>query len=221
MTTAGRQVRNKTTARLAIAAVIGLPAALITGALSSWYYAPAVGWDAAALTYFTVVWVVIWPMDASATAAFAQAEDPNRATADVLTLCACVASLGAVGVVFVGAHSAHGAAAEALAGFGLASVAISWFTVHTIFALRYALLYYADQPGGVNFHQQAPPCYQDFCYLSLTLGMTFQVSDTDLTTTAFRSTALRQALLSYLFGAVVLAATINLIAGLGSSGSIG
>jgi uncharacterized membrane protein len=44
--------------------------------------------------------------------------------------------------------------------------------------------------------------------------MTFQVSDTDLKTSEIRATALRHALLSYLFGSVILAATINLIAGL-------
>jgi uncharacterized membrane protein len=54
----------------------------------------------------------------------------------------------------------------------------------------------------------------DFAYPGFTIGMTFQVSDTDLTTTEVRVTALRHALLSYLFGAVILAATINLIAGL-------
>ena len=93
--------------RLVIAAGIGPPAALLTGALLSRGYAPAVGWDAAALTYCAVVWIVIWPMDAAATAALAKAEDPNRAIADLLTLIACVASLVAVGVVLVVAHSAR------------------------------------------------------------------------------------------------------------------
>jgi uncharacterized membrane protein len=101
-----------------------------------------------------------------------------------------------------------------LAAFGLISIAISWFTVHTIFTLRYALLYYQDAEGGVNFNQDEPPCYRDFAYLALTLGMTFQVSDTNLQTTEIRATALRHALLSYLFGTVILAAAINLIAGL-------
>jgi uncharacterized membrane protein len=78
-------------------------------------------------------------------------------------------------------------------------------------------MYYEGAEGGVNFHQDEPPSYRDFAYLALTLGMTFQVSDTDLRTTAIRATALRHALLSYVFGTVILAATINLIAGLGSS----
>ena len=67
---------------------------------------------------------------------------------------------------------------------------------------------------GVDFNQDAPPRYTDFAYLGFTIGMTFQVSDTELTAPEVRVTALRHALLSYLFGAVILAATINLVAGL-------
>jgi len=87
--------------------------------------------------------------------------------------------------------------------------------VHTIYTLRYALLFYTAPIGGVDFKEHGLPSYADFAYLSLTLGMTFQVSDTDLNTRAFRKTALRHALLSYLFGTIIVATTINLIAGLG------
>ena len=76
--------------------------------------------------------------------------------------------------------------------------------------------YYVGPDGGVNFNQDAPPRYLDFAYLAFTIGMTFQVSDTDLQTGSIRATALRRALLSYLFGAVILATTINLFSGLGS-----
>jgi uncharacterized membrane protein len=55
----------------------------------------------------------------------------------------------------------------------------------------------------------------DFAYLSLTIGMTFQVSDTDPQTKGIRRTAIGHALLSYMFGALIIATTINLIAGLG------
>jgi len=172
------------------------------------------GWDATAIVFSGWIWLVIWPMGADETASKARSVDPNRATNDILTLSAAVASIAAVGIVLVGAHSARGLTADMLAAFGLISIAISWFTVHTIFTLRYALLYYEDAEGGVNFNQDEPPCYRDFAYLALTLGMTFQVSDTDLQTTEIRATVLKHALLSYLFGTVILAATINLIAGL-------
>jgi uncharacterized membrane protein len=80
--------------------------------------------------------------------------------------------------------------------------------------LRYAQLYYTRPQGGVNFNQETPPRYLDFAYPAFTIGMTFQVSDTDLEKPEIRVAALRHGLLSYLFGAVILAATINLIAGL-------
>jgi uncharacterized membrane protein len=66
----------------------------------------------------------------------------------------------------------------------------------------------------VDFNQDAPPRYTDFAYMAFTIGMTFQVSDTQLTSAEVRAAALRHALLSYLFGSVILAATINLLAGL-------
>jgi len=63
----------------------------------------------------------------------------------------------------------------------------------------------------VDFNQDEPPRYVDFAYVAFTIGMTFQVSDTDLKSTAIRATALRQALVPTLFGAVVLATTVNFI----------
>ncbi|MFS0718944.1 DUF1345 domain-containing protein [Arthrobacter sp. 1P04PC] len=101
----------------------------------------------------------------------------------------------------------------AIISLALSSVVLSWFLVQTLFALRYASIYYRDR-AGVDFNEDKPPRYLDFVYLSFTVGMTFQVSDTDLKTDAIRATVLRQALLSYLLAAIVLASTINLVAGL-------
>ena len=200
--------------RLAVSAAIGVVAGVLTAAFGSWIYAPAVGWDAMALVFTATVWLGIWPLSKQATASRATREDPSRATSDVLTLCAAVASLAAVGILLVRAHHSHGATQAMLAGLGLLSVAVSWATVHTIFTLRYALMYYTEPVGGVDFKGHEP-CYRDFAYLALTIGMTFQVSDTDLKSTDMRATALRHGLLSYLFGSIILAASVNLIAGLG------
>ena len=97
-----------------------------------------------------------------------------------------------------------------LIGSGIATIVVSWAIVHTIFTLRYAALYYAGPRGCVDFNEDDDPCYADFAYLAFTIGMTYQVSDTDLTSKAIRHTALRHAMLSYLFGTVIIAATINL-----------
>ena len=85
--------------------------------------------------------------------------------------------------------------------------------MHTVYLLRYARLYYSPPEGGIDFDDE-PPDYVDFAYLTLTIGMTYQVSDTDLTAKRTRRTALHHALLSYVFGAVILAITVSSVAGL-------
>jgi uncharacterized membrane protein len=97
---------------------------------------------------------------------------------------------------------------------GIGAIICSWGVVHTVFTLRYAGLSYTGPDGGVDFNETEKPVYADFAYLAFTIGMTYQVSDTALTAKAFRHTALRHALLSYLLGTVIIAATINLAAGL-------
>jgi uncharacterized membrane protein len=208
----------RTSFRVGVSALAGVIGLVLAGALWNWAYAPTVGWDVTAVIFCAWIWLVIWPMSAVDTSAKARSEDPNRPTSDLLMLTACVASIGAIGIVLVGAHATGGVTAEMLAGLGLISIAVSWLTVHTIFTLKYAVLYYEGPEGGVDFHQDEQPCYRDFAYMAVTVGMTFQVADTDLSATSLRAAVLRHALLSYLFGAVILAATINLIAGLGSAG---
>ncbi len=93
------------------------------------------------------------------------------------------------------------------------TVLVSWLAVHTDFTLRYAQLYYSPPVGGVDFDGVEQPDYRDFAYLSFTIGMTYQVSDTGLLTTRFRRVLLAHALLSYLFGVVIIASVINVVAG--------
>jgi uncharacterized membrane protein len=183
-------------------------------AVHAWELAPMAAWDGIALVWLVATWAKVWPMDDESTAAHATSEDPGRSVTDTLLGIACLASLLAVGLVLVRAADAEGAAKAGLIGAGVVSVILSWTTVHTVFALRYARLYYGGHDGGISFNQQEKPAYVDFAYLAFTLGMTFQVSDTNLQTQEIRRQALRHALLSYLFGTVIVATTINLIAGL-------
>jgi uncharacterized membrane protein len=207
-----------TARRMALAATVGVLAAVLTIFLGSWRYAPSVGWAAAAATFCAWIWWEIWPLPAPQVAARATAEDPNRALRELTVLSASVASLGALALVLVYAHQSTGLARGMLALLGVVSVAVSWFAVHTIFTLRYARLYYGDPVGGIDFNQDERPVYPDFAYVALTIGMTFQVSDTNLRNSAVRRTALQHALLSYLFGSIILASAINLIVSIGVSG---
>jgi uncharacterized membrane protein len=204
--------------QVVIALVPGVAVGVVVALLSRPSLGPIAGYAAAALFYEVWVWHKIWPLDAKATSALAAREDPMRQAADGLLLLAAVASLGAVAVVIVQSRSSTGSFRGLEVGLGVASVVISWLLVHTIFTLKYARMYYRGSEGGgeggVDFEHKVRPPYSDFAYLSFTIGMTFQVSDTDLQSEEYRRLALRHALLSYLFGAVILAATINLVAGL-------
>lgn len=201
--------------RLAAMAAIGLAVAFAVGNLGAWAYAPALGWAAASLTYLLWVWSVIGRLDAAGTAAHARAhgEDPGRAASDVLVLVATMGSFGGVALILLEAASAQGGLKASIIALALGSITLSWLLVHTLFTLRYATIYF-QEARGVDFNERKPPRYLDFAYLSFTIGMTFQVSDTDLTSDSVRYTALRQALLSYVLGAIVLATVINLVSGL-------
>jgi uncharacterized membrane protein len=205
------------TIRLIIMLIVGVVAALVTGSLGEWVYAPTVVWCFSALLYSSWVWLKIGRLDATQTRANASREEPARGTADLLVLLLSVASLFSVGFVLVHAAGSTGAAKGILAALALVSVALSWILLHTLYTLRYASQYYTAD-DGIDFNQQTPPRYTDFAYLSFTLGMTYQVSDTNITNHAIRATALRHSLLSFVFGSVILAATINLIAGLSNGG---
>ncbi len=192
----------------------GIVTGVATGLAGFWSYAAITGWAAACIAYLAWVWAIIGRLDSTATAAHATREDPSRGTSDGLIVLASIASLFALAFVLSQAHHAPGTAKKLLAGLAVISVVLSWLLVHTLYTLRYAREYYSREAGGIDFNQDAPPCYADFAYVSFTLGMTFQVSDTSIRDSALRVVVLRHGLLSYLFGSVILAATVNLIAGL-------
>ncbi len=169
--------------------------------------------DVAALVFVAWVWVSVWGADAAETARIARAEDASRAAAEAVLVGAGAASLVAVAFT-LGEAGASGAPERGLlTALSLGSVALAWLSVHTVFGLRYARLYYSDPEGGIDFHGEAPN-YVDFAYFALTIGMTFQVSDTALTVKRVRRVALHHALLSYVFGTGIVAITVSSVAGL-------
>lgn len=199
---------------VAAGAVIGLLAGAALAFTAAATAAPLVGWIVAAAVFIGWTWASVWPQDARQTAAHARREDPSRPIADVLCLFAAVASLVAVGVVLVDAGHANGSTKLLEMGLAIVAVLISWLLVHTVFTLKYARLYYAGQHRGIDFNEDDPPQYSDFAYVAFTIGMTYQVSDTDIKTKDLRRLALRHMGLSFLMGAIIVAVTINLVAGM-------
>ncbi|MGN6337216.1 DUF1345 domain-containing protein [Mycobacterium sp.] len=194
--------------RVGVAAPVGAVAAILAGVNAGWRYAPAAGWIAGAAVYLIWTWTVAGRMSPERTAAHAARVDTTGLVTDLIVVSASVVSLAGVGYLLRAASAEHGAIYGAAVGVG--SVIVSWVAIHTVFTLRYAKLYYSGG-GGIDFNQPEPPAYVDFAYLAFTIGMAFQVSDSNLQTRKIRATALRHALLSYLLGVVIVGMTINLI----------
>ncbi|MFN2615171.1 MAG: DUF1345 domain-containing protein [Actinomycetota bacterium] len=203
-----------TSVRLVVSLAAGIAAGIVVAIAGPWQAAPAAGWGTTAAVYAGWVWLGVLWLDGAETSRFATREDPSRAVADSLVLFASVGSLGEVALLLSKAGGSSTTLRSIYVGSSVASVVMSWVLIHTVFTLHYARLYYGGRAGGVDFKQAEPPRYTDFAYLAFTIGMTFQVSDTDLQDSAIRSAALRHALLSFLFGVAIFATTINLIAGL-------
>src|SRR5580698_115660 len=200
-------------ARLLVAMVVGAVALVVAAILTPWQVAVLAGWDGAALAWILVVLRTIVGRDAVATRAVSTREDNSRAAADVIIVAASLASLIGVVLALIKAAQDKGAAHNWITAVAGLTVALSWASVHLLFTMRYARLYYQGG-GGIDYHDDRKADYGDFAYVAFTLGMTYQVSDTDLTSKDIRRTALRHALLSYVFGTGVVAMTINVVAGL-------
>lgn len=199
--------------RFAVMGAVGLAVAAASVLLGYVEVAAIAGWAAACVVYLIWIWSTIGTMDARETEEHAFREDPTRTVSDVLLILASLASVLVVIYVLVLSNGAAGVERDVLSGIAVLSVVLSWCLVHTLYTLRYAVVYYSGTRGGVSFNQDELPRYADFAYLAFTIGMTFQVSDTNLTSSDIRMTALRHALLAYLFGSVILASLVNLLAG--------
>jgi uncharacterized membrane protein len=201
-------------ARVAVAASVGTVAGGMASAFTFWQAATLIGWDVGALLLITWIWWAVGRLTPEESRTHARREDTSIRLTEVIVLAAGVALLAAVGLALIRAGHATGGTKAYLIALGIVSVALSWSLVHTVFTLRYARTYYAEPVGGIDFNEDDPPTYLDFVYLALTIGMTFQVSDTNLTIKSIRRIALSHALLSYLFGAVIVALVINVVSSL-------
>ncbi|MBO0701563.1 MAG: DUF1345 domain-containing protein [Candidatus Dormibacteraeota bacterium] len=205
---------------------VGLPVGLVAGVIValvvahySGAFALLAGWLTGALVVNAWTWALVWRLDAAGTRAHVQEDDPGRRLAGLIVVLCSIASLGAVGYLLL-QRAASPRLVVIQAVLCVVSVVMAWVTVHTMFTLRYAHFYYSDPEGGFDFHQREPPQYSDFAYVAFTVGMSYAISDTDVGKAEIRRNALVHALISYLLGAVVIGATINLLVSL-PSGAVG
>jgi uncharacterized membrane protein len=211
-TISGRTRPSPAAMRVTYAMLGGAVAGLVTSLFTPLQASVLLGWDIAVLIYLAWTWSATWRLAPGVTARLAKGEDPSTAVAELVVVAAGTAMLVAVGFALVRAGQATGGMKALLVTLGLVSVVLSWIVVHAVYALRYARTYYSEPAGGIEFNEEEPPNYVDFVYFSFTVGMTFQVADTNITSKAVRRMTLHHALLSYVFGAVLLGLVINVVA---------
>lgn len=96
------------------------------------------------------------------------------------------------------------------------SIVLSWLFMNVIFAVHYAHDFYGDyrrQHQGLDFPGKEQPDYWDFAYFSIVIGMTFQVSDVQITSRDLRRIALAHSVIAFFFNMFIIAVTVNIVAG--------
>jgi len=204
--------------RLGLSAIIGVLVGVFLPPASRWELHALAGWCAAALVFLILAFWVFFTTDGENTRRLATREDDSRTASSLIVLAGSAVSLA--GVIYaltqVNALQKSGQATEAtvLTVLGLLSVALSWLTIQSVYTFRYARLYFQAPEGGIQFDGDETPDFRDFLYLAVTIGMTFQVSDTNLSKKDVRRSLTGHALIAYVYNTVLVALTINTVAGL-------
>ena len=177
-------------------------------------------WDAFALATLGLSWWAILTTPQEKIRAQVKMQDVGRIWIFLFVVIAACAGL--FGVVFLFHANKSGGQPRLPLHIALTLLAVisSWSVVHTVFGLRYAHKFYGDagdargHAGGLEFPGKSAPDYLDFVYFSFVIGMTFQVSDVQITARGLRQLVLIHGILSFAFNTVILALTINTISAL-------
>jgi uncharacterized membrane protein len=200
--------------RLIYAALVGALAWAIAGTTGvTAMTRTLIAGDAGGLALLVIVGAIVMTASASETRRRAGSEDPGRMVVWAIVLGVCAFSL--FGAIFVlrSAQSLPPGEQSLVCGLALATAMMSWLITHAAFTLRYAHLYYRDKNdiGGIELGGDDPPDDLDFAYFAFTIGMCFQVSDTQITDRLIRRTALAHAMLSFAYNTGILALVLNIV----------
>jgi len=173
------------------------------------------GWDVFSLVLIFLHWYMFFQTSVSETRLKAKMQDESKEEIFAIVVVSTFAGLLAVVLLLTDKDIKSFDLVIALVGMFL-----SWFLVHTTFSMRYAHLYYGDSEeskgSGLDFPGDDEPDFIDFAYFSFVLGMTFQVSDVEISSRRIRRLSLLHSLIAFIFNTVIVALTINALAGLSS-----
>ncbi len=177
-------------------------------------------WDVTVIVYLLLAAQLFIMEPQSRMADDAAAQQEGEWTIFAITVAVVVFSFVAIFGEFAAVKDASADAKRLRIALVALTLLASWLMTHTTFCLRYAHEFYSRSPGaaeidgGLQFPGEKSPDYLDFAYFSLVLGMTFQVSDVQITSRKLRRLAALHGLLSFLFNTVIVALTVNIAAGL-------
>jgi uncharacterized membrane protein len=178
-------------------------------------------WISIAASIIIMDWIVILAAHPKDIRKIASLEDSSRVMIFVFVMAASLVSLVAMYLLL---KSSKGQSDDIVAGYiilAMAAVIISWWLVHTVFTMRYAHLFYTTDKskktplGGLEFPgNEKEPDYLDFVYFSFVVGMTFQVSDVEISSKQIRRLCWAHGLIAFAFNTAIVALSINVISGL-------
>jgi uncharacterized membrane protein len=171
-----------------------------------------IAWNAAVALYLVAAAIVISRFELSHVRKRAEEEDEGATAILVLTVAAAVVSLAAIFIELGDASGKRAGAFPAL--LALSTVVLSWFFIQIIFAFHYAHEFYGEakggHKGGLSFPDDDQPEYWDFVYFSFVIGMTFQVSDVQVTSKLLRRMVVAHGVVSFFYNVAVLALMVNM-----------
>lgn len=178
------------------------------------------GWDVFCICILSFYWFSFFTTPQKHIDKEADKEDPSRVVIFTLVLICTFASMTAV-ILLLTAKTANTSTSAIQLPVALVGMILSWCLVHTIFTVRYAHLFYNGKEGdetnekGLSFPGEEKPDFLDFAYFSFVIGMTFQVSDISIASKQIRRWALFHSLIAFAYNTIIVALTINIVAGLG------
>jgi uncharacterized membrane protein len=185
------------------------------GLATNWLHGFIIGFDVAAFVFLLSCIPLLRDTNAAVMRRHAAENDAHRLGLLAITGLVTVVVLVTVGAELLQSRSQSGAAIALIVG----TLILSWLFSNIVYALHYAHMFYLKDKGkggdcgGIDMPGTKEPDYWDFLYFSFTLGMTFQTSDTQITSGRFRRVATFHCFAAFVFNIGVLAFTINVLGG--------
>ncbi len=178
-----------------------------------------VGWNTFSFSMILVSWTIFATTTSKELCILAKDQDESLPA--IFAIVVIAASFSLFGTLYLLINNAESLTSKSIHTIiSLLGVALSWSLLHTIFTIRYAHLYFDHNEetgrhfGGLEFPKEENPDYIDFAYFSFVVGMTFQVSDVNVSSRKLRRLVLMHGIISFIFNTIIVALSIATIANL-------